>query len=373
MALREHRLQGDLPLLGLTLGLVAIGLLMLASATWPIAHDRFDNSAYFLLHQVIFGLLPGVAGFLLAWNIPYAWYRRMAFPALIVSIVLLLLVFLPGIGAEFGSSRSWIVVGSFSLQPSEIVKLTFLFYVAAWMASRAQEELRTVGQGLLPFLTALGVVALLLALQPDTGSMGVLVVMALAVYFVAGAPLRYFFTFAVVGAVGLSMLIAFSPYRQERVVAFLHPEQDPLGRGYQINQAMLAIGSGGMWGRGYGHSIQKFQYLPEVASDAFFAVMAEELGFVVLCGFLALFVALLWRGIVIAQQAPDAFGRYVAVGVVAWIGVQGFVNMGAMVGVVPITGVPLPLMSYGGTALAVTLTALGVVMNISGAQHARRG
>ena len=359
----------DRTFLALVFGLTAIGLVMLASASWPIGYDRFDDGYYFLKHQLIFGLLPGVIGCLVAMRVPYEKLRYLAPHMLALSIFLLILVFIPGIGAEFGTSRSWIGIGSFSFQPSELVKLTFLIYLAAWLEKRSRHELKTVAEGLAPFLTVLGIIATLLILQPDTGSLGIIVLTAFTVYFIAGGPLHHLLGLGVVGVGTLAALIKFSPYRADRVLTFLHPELDPLGVGYHINQALLSIGSGGLFGRGYGHSLQKFQYLPEVAGDSIFAVMAEEMGFVLVSAFILFYVACLFRGFKIADLAPDSFGRYLVIGIVAWVGIQAFVNIGARVGLMPITGVPLPFVSYGGTALAISLTAVGVVLNVSGVRH----
>ncbi len=358
----------DRTFLALLGALVLIGLVMLASASWPMGYDRFDDGYYFLKHQLIFGFLPGLIGCFVMMRLPYTYLRRFAPHMLGLSIVLLILVFIPGIGAEFGTSHSWISLGSFSLQPSEIVKLTFLIYLAAWLESRSRVELRSVATGLAPFLTVLAVLALLLLLQPDTGTLGIIVLTAFAVYFVAGAPLRYLFALGGLGVGALALLLKYSSYRAERILTFLHPELDPDGIGYHINQALLAIGSGGFFGRGYGHSLQKFQYLPEVAGDSIFAVLAEEFGFVLGSAFIILYITFLFRGLTIGDRAPDAFGKYLAIGIVVWFGVQAFVNIGAMVGIMPITGVPLPFVSYGGTALAVCLTAAGIVLNISGAK-----
>lgn len=359
-------LRADRVFLALLSGLVFLGFILLASASGPTGFIKFHDSYYFLKHQVIFGFIPGLLGFFVAASVPYGWYRRFAGAMLILSLALLLSVFIPGLGSDLGTfAQQWIVIGQFSLQPSEIVKLTFLFYVAAWMEKRTEHELRDIHSGLIPFMIVLGVVMVLLLLGKDTGTMGIIVAMALGVYFAAGAPFRYFAAFGVAGATMMALLLHFSSYRAERFMTFLHPELDPKGIGYHINQALLAVGSGGFFGRGYGHSLQKFQYLPEVAGDSIFAVIAEELGFVLTTGFLVLYGAFLHRGLRVAAQAPDAFGRYLVVGVMTWLGVQAFVNIGAMVSILPITGVPLPLVSYGGTALAVTLTALGVVVNVS--------
>ena len=364
-------LSGDRAFLALVGAVVLLGLVMLTSASGPQGFVKFNDAYYLLKHQLIFGLLPGVFGLVIASRIPYTAYRRFAGAMLLVSLILLMLVFIPGIGADFGTSHTWISLGKFSMQPSELVKLTFLFYLAAWMEKRGFNELRDVESGLVPFMTVLGAIMLLLILQPDTGTMGVIVAMALAVYFVAGAPFRYFLAFGALGSFLFFLLIKLSPYRAARLTTFLHPELDPLGVGYHINQALLAVGSGGLFGRGYGHSLQKFQYLPEVAGDSIFAVLAEEMGFVLTTAFLVLYTAMLMRGLRIADEAPDAFGRYLVTGIVTWLGIQAFVNIGAMVGILPITGVPLPFVSYGGTALAVSMTAIGIVLNVS-MHHAKR-
>ncbi len=364
--------RADRTFLALLGGLVLLGLVLLASASGPTGFLKFHDTYYFLKHQMIFGLIPGVIGFLLTSAIPYGHYRRFAGVMLLISIVLLLSVFIPGLGTDLGTfAQQWIVLGPLTLQPSELVKLTFLFYIAAWMEKRTEHEIRDVHSGLIPFVIVLSVVMGLLLLEHDTGTMGVIVVMASGVYFSAGAPFRYFALFAGGGAGLLALLVAFSPYRAARFMTFLHPELDPKGIGYHINQALLAVGSGGFFGRGYGHSLQKFQYLPEVAGDSIFAVIAEELGFLLTTAFLVLYVGFLQRGFKIAATASDAFGRYLVAGVMSWIAAQAFFNIGAMVGVLPITGVPLPLVSYGGTALAVTLTALGVVVNVSSHQSKR--
>lgn len=360
------RFRGDKIFALLFAGVLIFGLLMLASASWPLGFDRFyGNGYYFLIHQLLFGVLPGIVGFLITYLVPHQSYRKFALPMLAISIFLLLIVFVPGLGIEIKGSHSWISLGLFSFQPSEIVKFTFLVYLAAWLEGSMGKNVHDAAKGLVPFLVVLSVIMLLLLLQPDTGTMGIIVMMALAVYFVAGAPMKYFAFFGIAGAALLWLLFTVSPYRAERLTAFLHPELDRQGSGYQINQALLAVGSGGIFGRGYGHSLQKFQYLPEVAGDSIFAVIAEELGFLLTSAFVVLYVSMLFRGLVIAERAQDSFGAYLVVGVMAWLGIQAFVNIGAMVALLPITGVPLPFVSYGGTALAISMTAVGVVLNVS--------
>jgi cell division protein FtsW len=364
----------DPGILWITLGLLVFGLIMLLSATGPVAIARSGSSLYFVKHQLVNGIIPGLVAFFALAVIDYRVWRSVAGIALIGSIGALLLVFIPGIGLKLGGARGWIHLGAFTLQPTEIVKLTFLIYLAAWLANReGQRDHHTLENGLLPFLAALGSVILLVILQPDTGSMTVIVLMSLFVYFLSGAPLSWFAGLSVSGLGMLTLLIRHSQYRAARFTAFLHPELDPLGVGYHINQAMLAIGSGGFFGLGYGRSRQKFLYLPEVEADSISAVIAEEMGFIVMLLLLAVFAAIIWRCFKISREARDPFGRYLAAGVGVWIAVQVFLNVGSMTGVMPMTGVTLPLISHGGSAMVALLGALGLIAGIPREQTSRRG
>jgi len=350
----------------ITLGLIVIfGLIMLSSASVSLAFEKFHNSYYYLRHQMIYGLIPGLAMLLFFSFFDYRKLKKFSFWFLVISIVLLVLVFIPGIGAGYGTARSWLNMFGTSFQPSELVKLTFLIYLASWLENRGHKKASDFSEGLKPFLTVLGLVALLLILQPDLGTMTIIILVSLTVYFIGGANLLHIIGIGFGSLIGLFILVKIAPYRAARLMTFLHPELDPQGIGYHINQAFLAIGSGGFWGRGFGMSRQKFQYLPEVAGDSIFAIIAEELGFI-FCIFLVLaFLYLIYRGFKIAQSAPDNFAKLLVVGIMAWIIIQSFVNIGAMVGLLPLTGVPLPFISYGGTALAVLLAACGIVINIS--------
>lgn len=345
--------------------ILAFGFVMLTSASAPVAIQKFGDPYWYVKHQALFGLLPGVVAFLVAYRVDYRFWRSAAVPLAALSLLLLVLVFVPGIGATWGTSRSWIRLGSYSLQPVEIVKLAFLFYLAAWFERRSRAEVADVGAGLMPFLASLGIVGVLLMLQPDLGSLLVIAGIAFAVYFLAGAPLAHIAGLGVAGAALVALAITSAPYRAARFMTFLHPELDPHGVGYHVNQAFLAIGSGGVGGLGLGHSRQKFLYLPEVVGDSIFAVAAEELGFVVTFAVLALLAAFMLRGLSIARRAPDRFGKYVGVGIVAWLFVQTAFNIGSMLGVLPLTGLPLPFVSYGGTALMVLMGAMGIMANMS--------
>lgn len=356
----------DYAILGLMGFLVLFGFLMLASASGPLGYDRFADSYYFVKHQLIFGLVPGILGFLVMLRVPYMLWKRYAAHFLLLTFLLLIVVFIPGLAADIGTAHSWISIGGlFSVQPSEFVKLTLLVYLAAWLSGKSEEKLAHFQEGFLPFVAVLSGVALLMILQPDVGTLAIIGAIAVTVYFAGGAALHWLSLIFISGLVTLGLLIRLAPYRLARFTTFLNPELDPLGIGYHVNQALLAIGSGGIIGLGYGHSRQKFQYLPEVASDSIFAVISEELGFIFAAALVVLFALLIWRMIKVAEGAPDRFGKLLVVGVAAWIGIQAFVNIGAMMAILPITGVPLPFISYGGTSLAMSLTIMGLVLNVS--------
>ncbi|MBP7133955.1 putative lipid II flippase FtsW [Patescibacteria group bacterium] len=369
----RERIQGlDPVILWVTCGLVIFGLAMLMSASGPIAVQRTGNSLFYVRNQLLKGVFPGALAFLFFSFLDYKRLKSLAFIGLIASIIALLLVYIPGIGVMINGARGWVRLGMIQFQPSEIAKLSFVIYLAAWLSTRKGDEAHRIDTGLLPFLGALGAVMLLLILQPDTGSMMVIVATALLLYFLSGAPVGWFVGLSGIGAGLLWALIKFSPYRTARFTVFLHPELDPQGIGYHINQAILAIGSGGFWGVGYGHSRQKFLYLPEVESDSISAVIAEEMGFVVIALLLSALGVLVWRCFKIAKEARDPFAAYIAAGIGGWIAVQAVVNIGSMSGLMPMTGVTLPFISYGGSAMTIMLAAMGIVAGIPYRQSHRR-
>ncbi len=362
--MRRNSSSYDRLLIGLVIGLSLFGLAMLLSASGPASYQQYSDPLHFVRRQVLLGLLPGAIAFFILSRLDYRKLRSLAFPALIASIVLLVLVFLPGIGLKLGGSSSWIRIGSVAVQPSEFVKLAFLVYAAAWLSGRKESDARSLEDNM-AFLGALGVIILLLVLQPDTGSMSVIALTSLLMYFASGAPVVWFAALGALGLAGLFLLIKLTPYRATRFMTFLHPELDPQGVGYQINQALLAVGSGGFFGLGYGQSRQKYLYLPEVQGDSIFAVIGEELGFFLTVLFLAAAGLLVWRCFLAAKRAPDGFGRYLAIGAGSWIGVQAFVNVASMIGLIPMTGVTLPFVSYGNSATVSLFAALGVVASVS--------
>ncbi len=355
----------DYSLIAVFAALLIFGLVMLTSAGAAVGFQKFNDSFYFLKQQFIKGLVPGLFAFFIMSRIDYRKWKDYAVPMLLISIVLLISVFIPGLGAEYGTAKSWINIGGFSLQPSEIVKLTFLLYLASWLERRGTKGAQDIYYGLLPFIIILGVIMFLMMLQPDMGTMSIIVLISLVVYFIGGANIAHLSWITLAGFALLAALVKAAPYRTARLMTFLHPELDPQGIGYHINQALLAVGSGGLWGLGLGHSRQKFNYLPEVTGDSIFAVIGEELGMFFCILVVAAFLFLMIRGFKIARNAPDDFGKLVAVGISSWFVIQAFFNIGAMIGILPMTGIPLPFISYGGTALAVGMGAIGILVNIS--------
>ncbi len=358
----------DRPFLFTLLGIVAFGLLVLLSASSPTGAQKFNDAWYFFKHQLLFGLLPGTILFFILSRVDYRKLRPLAGAGLLVSLILLIMVFLPGLGLKFGGSERWVHLGPIAFQPSEFVKVTFILYVAAWLAGREKQS-KTIDEGLFPFIIAIAMVGGLLVLQPNTGSMSVIVGSAVLMYLVSGAPWGWF---GVIGAGSLAavwLLIKITPYRAARFMTFLHPELDPKGVGYHINQAYLAIGSGGLFGVGYGLSRQKYLYLPEVSGDSIFAVMAEEFGFFVVVAFIAALGYLVSRIFAIAKNAPDLFGKYLATGIGCWVAIQSIFNVASMVGLMPITGVTLPFVSYGSSAFIALAIGMGLVASVS--RHSR--
>lgn len=361
--IKQH--QPDYVFIALFAVIAIFGIVMLSSVSNAVAYQRFGDSLYYVKHQILYGLIPGIVICIAFSMINYKIWKKFAFPIYLGTIVLLLAVFVPGIGQTFGGANSWIQIGGLTFQPAEIVKLGFILYLAAWLEKRGKNVLKDFSDGLMPFVVSLSIIMVLIFLQPDVGTMTIIVLIALMIYFVAGASIKHLVAISVAGIAGLVVLIKMAPYRAARFTVFLHPEVDPQGIGYHINQALLAIGSGGILGLGFGHSRQKNLYLPEVIGDSIFAIIAEELGFVIVVIVLLLFLALIYRGYQIARNSPDVFGKLVVAGIMSWIGFQSFVNISAMVGLLPITGLPLPFVSYGSSSLVVLFAAMGIVINIS--------
>lgn len=346
------------------IGVILIfGLISLSSASSVIAFKKFGNAYYYFTHQ-LFGLALGIVAFWFFANTDYHIWRKYAFGFLIFSIVLLLLVFIPGLSATWGKSRSWISVFGFSLQPSEFVKLSFLLYLSAWLETR-KEELHDLEAGIGPFVVILGLIAGLMILQPDIGTLSIVALTSLIVYFVGGGKLHHILLIIIMAGLGFMFMVQAKPYQMNRFKCLMDPDFDKKDICYQTNQSLIAVGSGGILGRGLGESRQKFLYLPEVPGDSIFAVIAEETGLLVSVLLILAFLFLFYRGYLISKYATDDFGRILAIGIVSWLTIQAIINIGGIINVLPMTGVPLPLISYGGSAILAAMSALGVLVNIS--------
>ena len=366
----------DFLLVGITVGLTFFGLAMIASVSVFESHqltqkladlglrDGPSNSFYLLrsFSHVIVGLLVlGITAI-----IPYHVWKRTAKAFFLLTILLILALFLPGIGNEYGTARSWIVFGGFSLQPSEFLKLSLIFYLSVWLQKREQ-LIGTFHEGFLPFASLLLLSTIPIALQPDLGSFLVLSTIASVLFFIAGGNvLHLFLGGGLAGIFGLPFILH-EEYIRNRFKVFLFPGSPVMGEtiGFQIQQALIAIGSGGMFGLGYGKSIQKFGYLPEVQADMIFSAMAEELGFFRLLIIFILYTLFVWRGLRIARFAPDRFGFLVATGITSWIAFQTLLNFAVNLSLFPLTGLTLPFISYGGSSLVTSLAAVGILLNIS--------
>jgi len=354
----------DKPFFYSTLVLAVGGMLILASASLAISYQNFGTIHYYLFRQFLYGGLTGVVALLAFFAIPYRFWKKAAVPLMMISFLLLALLFMPGLGYSAGGARRWLQFGPLTFQPAEILKFSFIIYLASWLDSRRQ-EVKSISYGMIPLAIMLGSIAVFLIMQPDLGTLGVIVASALIIYFLGGGKLSQIVTLCTLGLVSLYFLVQVAPYRLARIFVFLNPGVDPQGAGYQISQSLIAIGSGGFWGRGFGRGLQKYNYLPESMGDSIFAIFSEEMGFLGAIALIILFVYLLRRGLYIAKRAPDNFGRLLAAGISISIAVQVFINIAAISGLLPLTGIPLPFISYGGTSLALILGSAGVLLNIS--------
>jgi cell division protein FtsW len=344
--------------------LITFGLVMIASAGISYSRSRFGDPYYFFKHQLFYGVMPGILILYITQKINYNFWKKFSFPLFVLSIIFLILVFVPGFGSKvYGASR-WLRLGIFSFQPSEMLKLSIIIYLAAWLESRS-EKVKDFYEGFVPFLIIIGLISFFLIKQPDVGTLGVIILISISIFFVSGAKISHMFLMGATGIMALGAIIKLESYRMDRFLVFLHPELDPRGIGYQINQALLAIGTGGLFGVGLGHSMQKFNYLPEPVGDSIFAIIAEELGLLGASFLIFLFVYLAIRGLKIAKAAPDNFAKFMSVGIVIWIVFQAFINIAAISGLVPLTGIPLPFISYGGTSIIFLMAGAGILLNIS--------
>ncbi len=344
--------------------LLALGVAMFISASLGVLDRNQETFRGVLFSQLILGLGLGLFGMFISSKIDYKLWRKFSFILFIGSILLTAAVFIPSLGWSHGGAERWLQIGTFTFQPVEFLKFGFVIYFAAWL-SWAKQRVQDFKFGILPFAIMLGVIALILLNQPDTKSFILITVTGILMLFISGAPIKYIFWIGLGLTILFGVLLYFKPYLQERVKTFINPAQDSQGSSYQIQQSFIALGSGGIFGRGFGQSVQKFSYLPEPQGDSIFAVLGEEIGFV--GAFITIFLYLLFilRGFHIANRSPDYFSRLLVYGIVILITVQSFMHMASVSGVFPLTGVPLVFMSQGGTSLMVYLVAVGIVLNIS--------
>lgn len=361
-----RKLRPDMWLFGVAIVLLSIGVVMVYSASAIVAGERLHDPYYFLKKQLFWALLGGVALWL-ALRTDYRRLEKLMVPALVVAGVLLVAVLIPPIGQAINGTRRWIRLGPVSFQPVELAKLALVLYLAAFLARRGG-DVQDFRRGFLPPLMVAGALAGLVLLQPDLGNCLTLVAVTFALLFLAGSRSWHLAGVIVAALPLVAVAIAMAPYRMRRIMAFLDPWQDPRGSGFQIIQSWLALGGGGLVGRGIGESRQKLFYLPEAHTDFIFAVVGEELGFAGALAIVALFVVFIWRGLRVGLRSPEPFGAYLALGITALIATQTLVNLGVVTGVLPTKGLPLPFISFGGSALVVTMLSTGVLLNIS--QHA---
>lgn len=347
----------DAVLFILTLALVLFGLLMVYDASSVIAFDLFGDKYAYIKSQLVWALIGFVALFVF-YHIDYRKLYNLALPLLITALVLLMLVFVPHIGSGAKGANRWVNFGFFTLQPAEFVKLGLAIYLAAWFSEKEKGRF-------LAFLLLMGAILFLVMLEPDLGTASIILCESAIVYFLSGGNIFQFFLAApVIGIIGF-FYITLEPYRLHRLTSFLNLNNSLSNTSYQVKQILIALGSGGLFGLGIGNSIQKYAYLPENVTDSIFPIIAEELGFFGSVILILVFAALIWRGIFIAGRAKDKFGKLLAGGIIAFIGMQIVVNLSAMTVLLPLTGVPLPFISYGGSALVIDLASIGILLNIS--------
>lgn len=347
----------DWLLIGLIIFLTLFGLLMVYDSSIALAIRDFGNQYYYLREQTKW-VIAGLVVFIVCACIDYRLWKKFALPLLLIVLFLLLIVLVPGVSIRTLGARRWINLGFFVLQPAELSKLVLIIYLSAWFS--AKEKGRLVS-----FLVLLGMVVGLIILEPDLGTAIIVVATAVSLYFFSGAPVGQFLVLIPLLGVGVTGLAVFSPYRFRRLTTFFNPESDPLGASYHIRQAIIALGSGGLFGVGIGQSRQKYEYLPEANTDSIFAIIGEEIGFFGALALIGLFMLVVWRGFRIAKRTTDPFGRFLALGITSWFGFQVIINIAAMVALIPLTGIPLPLISYGGSSLVMMLASLGILVNIS--------
>lgn len=346
-----------------------LGIIMIYSSSYVWAEYKFDDPLKYFKAQSLFFTI-GFILMIIVSKIPYKYYFNKANIILVVCFVLLVLVLIPGIGSIRNGSRSWFGIGSLGIQPSEFIKLGLIIFTSKYLANNAK-DMRIIKKGVIPILiVTIGIFGLVM-LQPDFGTGVIIVISVIGLLFASGVKISFFTKIGFLGLIGMVGLIAVAPYRIARILSFINPWQDPLGSGFQTIQSLFSIGPGGLLGMGLGNSIQKHFYLPEPQTDFIFAIITEELGFigaVLVCG---LFAIIIIKGFKVALNTTDLFGKYLAFGITFQIAFQSILNLMVVVGLIPVTGVTLPFLSYGGSSLLITMISMGILLNISKYQEER--
>ena len=358
-----QRVHFDTWLLFCVVLLVGLGITMNYSASAVLAQERYGDSYYFL-KKTLAAAFVGFAALAATSRFSYARYRKIVYPALVVSLLMVAAVFIPGVGRTIGGANRWIHLGPIPFQPSEAAKIAMILFLA-YSLEKKEKRIRSFGVGFLSHILFMLVVAAAILYQRDLGSAGTIAALTWIMMYVAGVRLSYLLGMVVLALPVLAVLIAGTEYRRRRILAFLNPWSDQYGSGFQIIQSFVAFNEGGWFGRGLGQGQQKLFYLPEAHTDFVFSVVGEELGLLGVVVIIALFCFFCYRGLKIALEAPDLFGRYIAIGCTSLIAVGAVLNMGVVMGMLPTKGLPLPFISYGGSSLIMSLAAVGMLLNIS--------
>ena len=338
------------------------GIIMITSASYIWAEYKFNDPLKFMKNQTFFFLI-GLLFMYITARINYRLYYKYSSILFLIVLSMLLLVLIPGIGMVRNGSRSWFGVGSFGIQPSDSMKIAIIIFISKYI-SKNRKELKLIFKGLLPILTIILLVFGIIMLQPDFGTGIIIVVISVGLIFAGGANIKFFLGLGILGILGIVGLILIAPYRLKRITSYLNPWSDPLGSGFQIIQSLYAIGPSGLLGYGFGNSRQKHFYLPEPQTDFIFAIISEEFGFLGTIIVVGLFISIVYSCLYISKKCDDLFGKFISLGIGFWIGFQAVLNLMVVVGLIPVTGVTLPFLSYGGSSLLILMIAIGIVLNI---------
>lgn len=360
----SHSKKIDRPFLIIVSTLVIGGFIIFLSASLGITASDNVKFSSIVFNQLFLGLILGSITAFVVSKVELDFWKKYSIWIFAVAVILTLLVFIPGFGFEYGGAKRWLLIGPLSFQPSEFLKIAVILYFGTYL-SNAKKRVETLGNGLAPFLIITGIVGVILLLQPDTDTFIVMALALLSMYLVGGGKWKHILLVGLIGVIGLSALVMTRPYLKDRLLTFIDPASNPLSSGYQIQQSLIAIGSGGITGRGFGQSLQKFNFLPEPIGDSIFAVFSEEFGFIGATILISIIFAFAIRGLKIAGKVKSSFGGLVMVGLVVLVTAQSFMNIAAMLGVIPLSGLPLLFVSHGGTALFFTLLGVGIMFNIS--------